>query len=291
MSTTERQQGVRDIKGVVKQKYGEAALRVKSGGSSCCGASSGSGCGDPITSDLYDGLEATQIPEEALLASLGCGNPTALAQLNAGEIVLDLGSGGGIDVLLSAKRVGPTGKAYGLDMTDEMLALANQNKRKAGLENVEFLKGEIEDIPLPDSSVDVIISNCVINLSADKDRVLRQAFRVLKPGGRFAVSDVVTRGEMLPEIRQSVLAWVGCIAGALEENEYRGKLGAAGFEQIDLQPTRIYRTEDAREFLTGQGIDLDALAPQLDGRFMSAFVRAVKPRLEPPAGCAPTCCG
>jgi SAM-dependent methyltransferase len=291
MSTTERKQGVRDIKEVVKQKYGEAALRVKSGGSSCCGASSGSGCGDPITSNLYDGLEATQIPEEALLASLGCGNPTALAQLNAGEIVLDLGSGGGIDVLLSAKRVGPMGKAYGLDMTDEMLALANQNKRKAGLENVEFLKGEIEHIPLPDSSVDVIISNCVINLSADKDRVLRQAFRVLKPGGRFAVSDVVTRGEMLPEIRQSVLAWVGCIAGALEENEYRGKLGAAGFEQIDLQPTRIYRTEDAREFLTGQGIDVDALAPQVDGKFMSAFVRAVKPKLKPPAGCAPTCCG
>jgi arsenite methyltransferase len=291
MSTTERKQGVRDIKEVVKQKYGEAALRVKSGGSSCCGASSGSGCADPITSNLYDGLEATQIPEEALLASLGCGNPTALAKLNPGEIVLDLGSGGGIDVLLSAKRVGPTGKAYGLDMTDEMLALANQNKRKAGLENVEFLKGEIEDIPLPDSSVDVIISNCVINLSADKDRVLRQAFRVLKPGGRFAVSDVVTRGEMLPEIRQSVLAWVGCIAGALEENEYRGKLGAAGFEQIDLQPTRIYRTEDAREFLTGQGIDVDALAPQVDGKFMSAFVRAVKPKLEPPAGCGPTCCG
>jgi SAM-dependent methyltransferase len=291
MNTTERKQGVRDIKEVVKQNYGEAALRVKSGGSSCCGASSGSGCGDPITSHLYDGLEATQIPEEALLASLGCGNPTALAQLNPGEIVLDLGSGGGIDVLLSAKRVGPTGKAYGLDMTDEMLALANQNKRKAGLENVEFLKGEIEHIPLPDSSVDVIISNCVINLSADKDRVLRQAFRVLKPGGRFAVSDVVTRGEMLPEIRQSVLAWVGCIAGALEENEYRGKLGAAGFEQIDLQPTRIYRTEDAREFLTGQGIDVDALAPQVDGKFMSAFVRAVKPKLEPPAGCAPTCCG
>jgi arsenite methyltransferase len=264
----------------VKQKYGEAALRVKSGGSSCCGASSGSGCGDPITSNLYDGLEAAQIPEEALLASLGCGNPTALAKLNPGEIVLDLGSGGGIDVLLSAKRVGPTGKAYGLDMTDEMLALANENKRKAGLDNVEFLKGEIEHIPLPDNSVDVIISNCVINLSADKDRVLRQAFRVLKPGGRFAVSDVVTRGEMLPEIRQSVLAWVGCIAGALEENEYRGKLGAAGFEQIDLEPTRIYCTEDAREFLTGQGIDVDALAPQVDGKFMSAFVRAVKPKLQ-----------
>jgi len=283
--------GVRDIKEVVKQKYGEAALRVKSGGSSCCGAFSGGGCGDPITSNLYDALEATQIPEEALLASLGCGNPTALAQLNPGEIVLDLGSGGGIDVLLSAKRVGPTGKAYGLDMTDEMLALANENKRKAGLDNVEFLKGEIEHIPLPDNSVDVIISNCVINLSADKDRVLRQAFRVLKPGGRFAVSDVVTRGEMLPELRQSVLAWVGCIAGALEENEYRGKLGAAGFEQIDLEPTRIYCTEDAREFLTGQGIDVDALAPQVDGKFMSAFVRAVKPKLQQQTCCGSTCCG
>ena len=284
-------EGVRDITEVVKQKYGEAALRVRSGGSSCCGASSGSGCGDPITSNLYDGLEATQIPEEALLASLGCGNPTALAKLNPGEIVLDLGSGGGIDVLLSAKRVGPTGKAYGLDMTDEMLALANENKRKAGLHNVEFLKGEIEHIPLPDNSVDVIISNCVINLSADKDRVLRQAFRVLKPGGRLAVSDIVTRGEMLPEIRQSVLAWVGCIAGALEENEYRGKLGAAGFEQIDLEPTRIYCTEDAREFLTGQGIDVDALAPQMDGKFMSAFVRAVKPKLQPQACCGPPCGG
>jgi|SRR5438552_201230 SAM-dependent methyltransferase len=291
MSTTEMKDGVRDIKEVVKQKYGEAALRVKSGGSSCCGAFSGGGCGDPITSNLYDALEATQIPEEALLASLGCGNPTALAQLNPGEIVLDLGSGGGIDVLLSAKRVGPTGKAYGLDMTDEMLALANENKRKAGLDNVEFLKGEIEHIPLPDNSVDVIISNCVINLSADKDRVLRQAFRVLKPGGRFAVSDVVTRGEMLPELRQSVLAWVGCIAGALEENEYRGKLGAAGFEQIDLEPTRIYCTEDAREFLTGQGIDVDALAPQVDGKFMSAFVRAVKPKLQQQTCCGPTCCG
>jgi arsenite methyltransferase len=291
VSTTEMKEGVRDITEVVKQKYGEAALRVKSGGSSCCGASSGSGCGDPITSNLYDGLEATQIPEEALLASLGCGNPTALAKLNPGEIVLDLGSGGGIDVLLSAKRVGPTGKAYGLDMTDEMLALANENKRKAGLDNVEFLKGEIEHIPLPDNSVDVIISNCVINLSADKDRVLRQAFRVLKPGGRLAVSDIVTRGEMLPEIRQSVLAWVGCIAGALEENEYRGKLGAAGFEQIDLEPTRIYCTEDAREFLTGQEIDVDALAPQMDGKFMSAFVRAVKPKLQPQACCGSTCGG
>src|SRR6267378_3673048 len=229
-----------NIKEIVKEKYGQAALRGKSG--SCCGTAdpSGSGC-DPITSNLYDAAQMQQVPGEALQASLGCGNPTALAKLNPGEVVLDLGSGGGIDVLLSAKRVGPTGKAYGLDMTDEMLALANENKRKAGAGNVEFLKGEIEHIPLPDNSVDVIISNCVINLSADKDRVLREAFRVLKPGGRLAVSDVVTRGEMTPEVRQSVLAWVGCIAGALEENEYRGKLSAAGFEQIEIEPTRVYR--------------------------------------------------
>lgn len=276
-----------DIKEVVKEKYGEAALRVTSGGSSCCGATSGSGCGDPITSNLYDALQAGQIPEEALLASLGCGNPTALAKLNAGEIVLDLGSGGGIDVLLSAKRVGPTGKAYGLDMTDEMLALAKENKRKAAVENVEFLRGEIEHIPLPDNSVDVIISNCVINLSADKDAVLREAFRVLKPGGRFAVSDVVTRGEVLAEIRKNVLLWVGCVAGALEENEYRSKLASAGFEQIDLEPTRIYRIEDAREFLSGQNIDVDAIAPQVDGKFMSAFIRAVKPQQS---CCGPNCC-
>src|SRR6202522_3556265 len=222
-----------DIKQVVKEKYGQAALRVTAGGSSCCGATASSGCCDPITTNLYDAAQAGQIPEEALLASLGCGNPTALAQLNPGETALDLGSGGGIDVLLSARRVGPTGKAYGLDMTDEMLALANDNKRKAGVDNVEFLKGEIENIPLPNDSVDVIISNCAINLSADKDRVLREAFRVLKPGGRFAVSDVVTRGEMPPQIRQSVLLWVGCIAGALEENEYRTKLASAGFENIE----------------------------------------------------------
>jgi arsenite methyltransferase len=284
-----------DIKEVVKQKYGEAALRVKSGGSSCCGATASSGCCDPITTNLYDAAQAGQIPEEALLASLGCGNPTALAQLNPGETVLDLGSGGGIDVLLSARRVGPTGKAYGLDMTDEMLALANKNKRRAGVENVEFLKGEIESIPLPDNSVDVIISNCVINLSADKDKVLREAFRVLKPGGRFAVSDVVTRGEILPEIRQSVLAWVGCIAGALEENDYRSKLAVAGFEKIEIEPTRIYRAEDAREFLSGQGIDVDAIAPQVDGKFLSAFLRAVKPSFATPsrakeACCGPTCC-
>ncbi len=277
-----------DIKEVVKEKYGEAALRATSGGSSCCGASpsSASGCADPITSGLYDAMQAGQIPEAALLASLGCGNPTALAQLNTGEVVLDLGSGGGIDVLLSAKRVGPTGKAYGLDMTDEMLALANENKRKAGAQNVEFLRGEIENIPLPDNSVDVIISNCVINLSADKDRVLREAFRVLKPGGRLAVSDVVTRGEMPAEIRKSVLAWVGCVAGALEENEYRRKLTLAGFEQIGLEPTRIYRVEDAREFLSAQDVDVDAIAPQVDGKFMSAFVRAVKPK----TCCGPACC-
>jgi arsenite methyltransferase len=278
-----------DIKATVKQKYGEAALRVTSGGSSCCGSTAGSGCANSITSNLYDNEQAQQVPEEALKASLGCGNPTALAQLNAGEVVLDLGSGGGIDVLLSAKRVGPTGKAYGLDMTDEMLALANENKRKAGVENVEFLKGEIEKIPLPDNSVDVIISNCVINLSADKDRVLREAFRVLKPGGRFAVSDVLTRGEIAPEIRQSVLLWVGCIAGALEENEYWSKLSAAGFDQIDIEPSRIYRVEDARDFLSGHGLDIDALVPEVVGKFLSAFVRAVKP-LSKQSCCAPTCC-
>ena len=266
-----------DIKEVIRQKYGEAALRVKSGGSSCCGASPSTGCADPITSNLYDAAQVGQIPEAALLASLGCGNPTALAQLKPGEIVLDLGSGGGVDVLLSARRVGPAGKAYGLDMTDEMLALANENKQRAGVQNVEFLKGEIENIPLPDNSVDVIISNCVINLSADKDKVLREAFRVLKPGGRFAVSDVVTRGEILPEIRQSVLAWVGCMAGALDEGEYRSKLAAAGFERIEIEPTRIYRAEDARDVLSKQGIDVDAIAPQVDGRFLSAFMRAVKP--------------
>jgi arsenite methyltransferase len=277
-----------EIKAVVKQKYGQAALRVTSGGSSCCGATVGNGCGDPITSNLYDRAQALEIPKEALLASLGCGNPTALAKLSPGEVVLDLGSGGGIDVLLSAQRVGPTGKAYGLDMTDEMLVLARENQRKAGIENVEFLKGEIEHVPLPDHSVDVIISNCVINLSADKDRVLREAFRVLKPGGRFAVSDVVTRGEMLPEIRENVLLWVGCVAGALEENEYRRKLTAAGFEEIEIEPTRVYRIEDAREFLSGQNIDVDAIAPEVDGKFMSAFIRAVKP--QPTPCCATSCC-
>src|SRR6202522_4528598 len=245
-----------DIKEVVKEKYGQAALRVKSGGSTCCGATASTGCGcDPITSNLYDPSQAGQVPEEAMLASLGCGNPTALAKLNAGEVVLDLGSGGGLDVLLSAKRVGPTGKAYGLDMTDEMLVLADENKRKAGAENVEFLKGEIEHIPLPDNSVDVIISNCVINLSADKDRVLREAFRVLKPGGRFAASDVVTRGAVPDEIRQNMLLWVGCIAGALQDYQYVAKLAKAGFDDIAIEPTRVYNIEDARTFLSGQGID------------------------------------
>ncbi len=280
-----------NIKEIVKEKYGQAALRGKSG--SCCGAADASGTScDPITSNLYDAAQMQQVPGEALEASLGCGNPTALAKLNPGEIVLDLGSGGGIDVLLSAKRVGPTGKAYGLDMTDEMLALANENKRKAGAENAEFLRGEIENIPLPDNSVDVIISNCVINLSADKDRVLREAFRVLKPGGRFAVSDVVTRGEVDPQIRKSILLWVGCVAGALEENEYRDKLVAAGFDQVEIEPTRIYGVEDAREFLTEKGLDVDALAPQVDGKFMSAFVRATKSKAAKTTEtcCAPTCC-
>src|SRR5271165_3779210 len=277
-----------DIKQVVKQKYGEAALRVKSGGSSCCGATASTGCCDPITTNLYDAAQAGQIPEEALLASLGCGNPTALAQLKLGETVLDLGSGGGIDVLLSVRRVGPTGKAYGLDMTDEMLALANDNKRKAGIENVEFLKGEIESIPLPDNSVDVIISNCVINLSADKGRVLREAFRVLRPGGRFAVSDVVVRGSVPDSVRKSMLLWVGCIAGALEEQDYRSKLIAAGFEDVSFEPTRIYNIEDARRFLTGEGIDVDAIAPLVENKFMSAFIRAVKP--APKECCGPACC-
>ena len=276
-----------NIKEVVKEKYGKAALRVATRKSSCCGAEpAGGGCSDPITSNLYDASEAGEVPQEALLASLGCGNPTALAKLSPGETVLDLGSGGGIDVLLSAKRVGPTGKAYGLDMADEMLALARENQKKAGIENVEFLKGEIEGIPLPDNSVDVVISNCVINLSADKDRVLREAFRVLKPGGRFAVSDVVVRGEVPSDIRRSIELWVGCVAGALEESAYRTKLESAGFEGIDIEPTRVYQVEDARQFLAGQGLDVDAMTPLVDGKFMSAFVRAKKPS----ACCTPTCC-
>jgi arsenite methyltransferase len=277
-----------EVREIVREKYGQAALRVKTGGSSCCGATAASAMScDPITSNLYDMAQTGALPEEAVLASLGCGNPTALAQLNPGEFVLDLGSGGGIDVLLSAQRVGPTGKAYGLDMTDEMLALASENKRKADAENVEFLKGEIENIPLPDNSVDVIISNCVINLSADKDRVLREAFRVLKPGGRFAISDVVTRGEINQDIRNSVLLWVGCVAGALDENQYRAKLMAAGFGEITIEPARIYRVDDAREFLLAAGVDVDSIAPQVDGKIMSAFVRAVKPAKS---CCGPSCC-
>jgi arsenite methyltransferase len=260
-----------DIKQAVKEKYGQAALKVATSG--CCG----SNC-DPITSNLYDSSQAGEIPAEALSASLGCGNPTALAQLKPGEVVLDLGSGGGIDVILSAKRVGPTGKAYGLDLTDGMLALANENKRKAGVENVDFLRGEIENIPLPDNTVDVVISNCVINLSGDKERVLREAFRVLKPGGRFAVSDVVTRGEILPEIRKSILLWVGCVAGALDENDFRAKLSAAGFDNVEIEPTRVYCVEDAREFLADRKIDADAIAPHVEGKFVSAFIRATKPQ-------------
>ena len=277
------------VKEAVREKYGQAALRVATGGSSCCGGTTAvDACCDPITSNLYDASQTSELPDAAIKASLGCGNPTALAQLNAGETVLDLGSGGGIDVLLSAKRVGPTGKAYGLDMTDEMLALARENQRKAGVENVEFLKGEIENIPLPDNSVDVVISNCVINLSADKGRVLHEAFRVLKPGGRFAVSDVVTRGDVPAEVRHSMLLWVGCIAGALEESEYTRTLAKAGFDSIDVEPTRIYNIDDARQFLTGQGIDVDAIAPQVEGKFMSAFIRAVKPSAK--ECCGPSCC-
>ena len=264
-----------DIRTQIKEKYGQAAVQVTTGGRATCGSTcSGK---DPITSDLYQRDETGELPPEALAASLGCGNPTALAQLNFGETVLDLGSGGGIDVLLSAKRVGPTGKAYGLDMTEEMLALARENQRKAGVNNVEFLQGEIEQIPLPNHSVDVIISNCVINLSSDKDRVLSEAFRVLKPGGRFAVSDVVVHGAVPAAIRRDVELWIGCVAGALEEQEYRAKLARAGFTEIDLEPTRIYRIEEAREFLTGRNIDVDTIAPQVEGKFMSAFVRARKP--------------
>jgi len=263
------------IEQVVREKYSELARRAQSEGSVRCGLSGS--CCDPISSDLYGSEQTTQLPEQAVLASLGCGNPTALTKLTPGEVVLDLGSGGGIDVLLAAKRVGPTGKAYGLDVTDEMLALANENKRKTGAENVEFLKGEIENIPMPDNSVDVVISNCVINLSSDKRRVLEEAFRVLKPGGRFAVSDVVTHGEISPEIRKNMLLWVGCLAGALDEADYRNWLESAGFQEIDIEPTRVYAASDAREFLTNAGIDVDAIADELDGKFFSAFIRAVKP--------------
>ena len=275
-----------DVKEVVREKYGQAAKRARSGeGNGCCGTRSTLDCCDPITSNLYDVAEAREVPEAALRASLGCGNPTALAELKPGETVLDLGSGGGIDVLLSAKRVGPSGKAYGLDMTDEMLALADENRRKSGLTNVEFLKGEIEHIPLPDNSVDVIISNCVINLSGDKDRVLREAFRVLRPGGRFAVSDVVVRGEVPPAIRKSMELWVGCVAGALSDRDYADKLANAGFEGIGIEVTRVYGADDARAFLAGEAFGDDALVGAVDGKFVSAFIRAVKPQARSAPGC------
>jgi SAM-dependent methyltransferase len=276
-----------EVQNQVKEKYGSAARAVAESGTlqACCDPALR--CCDPITKNLYNASETGTLPENAVLASLGCGNPTALIELREGETVLDLGSGGGIDVLLSAKRVGPTGKAYGLDMTDDMLALARENQRQAGAVNVEFLKGEIENIPLPDNSVDVVISNCVINLSADKARVLREAFRVLRPGGRFAVSDVVVRGEVPASVRQSMLLWVGCIAGALEESDYRAKLVAAGFVNIDLEPTRTYDIEDARVFLTEAGIAVDEIAPQVEGKFISAFIRATKPKSP---CCAPGCC-
>jgi SAM-dependent methyltransferase len=280
------------IKEAVRERYAEIARNVQTPGSSCCYDGEAGSCG--ISANLYAEDETGLLPEKAILASLGCGNPTALAELREGETVLDLGSGGGIDVLLSARRVGPSGKSYGLDMTDDMLALARENQRKAGAENVEFLKGEIEHIPLPDNSVDVIISNCVINLSADKDRVLREAFRVLKPGGRFAVSDVVTRGAVPEQLRRDILLWAGCISGALEENDYRMKLAAAGFEAIGVEPTRVYNVEDASEFLTSKGIDVDAIAPAVDGKFFSAFVRAKKPEqavaAKSDACCGPGCC-
>ena len=269
----------------VREKYGEIARSVGKGG--CCGPSS-CGCGDPITSNLYSDSETNDLPADAVAVSLGCGNPTALIELLPGQTVLDLGSGGGIDVLLSAKRVGPSGKVYGLDMTDEMLALARENRRKAGATNVEFLKGTIEEIPLPDQSVDVIISNCVINLSEDKDAVLREAFRVLKPGGRFAVSDVVIRGAVPSEIRRSMELWVGCVAGALEEEEYAAKLKGAGFESVEVEPWRVYQIDDARAFLAESGIDVDQLAPQVDGKIASAFIRARRP--EAKSCCGPTCC-
>jgi arsenite methyltransferase len=283
-----------ELKELVKEKYGEAARRVVQGeglpadccsSTACCSGAAAASC-DPITSNLYDEAQAGQIPEAALRASLGCGNPTALAQLNPGEVVLDLGSGGGIDVILSAKRVGATGKVYGLDMTDDMLALARENQHKAGVQNVEFLKGEIENIPLPDNSVDVVISNCVINLSGDKDRVLSEAFRVLKPGGRFAVSDVVVRGEVPSEVRRNMELWVGCVAGALQESEYRHKLERSGFQSVDVETTRVYDVQDARTFLTASGINVEEIAPLVEGKFISAFIRATKPL---PECCGPSC--
>ena len=275
-----------EIQSAVRSKYGAVARSVaESGATACCDA--GLSCCDPITKDLYGGAEKSVLPEKAVLASLGCGNPTALIALKPGETVLDLGSGGGIDVLLSARRVGPKGKAYGLDLTDEMLALARENQREAGVTNVEFLKGEIENIPLPDNSVDVVISNCVINLSADKKRVLEEAFRVLRPGGRFAVSDVIVRGEVPDSVRQSMLLWVGCIAGALEESDYRAKLLDTCFSDVEIEPTRIYNVEDARQFLTESGVDVDQIAPLVDGKFASAFIRAMKPEKS---CCEPSCC-
>lgn len=278
----------KDIQEAVREKYGAAARQVTAGKTACCGGGAElSGC-DPITKNLYDESEKSALPLDAVAASLGCGNPTALAELKAGEIVLDLGSGGGIDVLLSAKRVGPAGKAYGLDMTDGMLALARENQKKSGVRNVEFLKGTIEEIPLPDNFVDVIISNCVINLSGDKDRVMREAFRVLKPGGRLAVCDVAIRGEVPAPVRKSMELWVGCMAGALQESEYREKLQAAGFEAIDLEPTRIYKVEEAREFLTAAGLDADVVGPQIKDKFMSAFIRAKKP-VAKTCDCPPRC--
>jgi arsenite methyltransferase len=279
-----------NVKEIVKEKYGNAALRVTSGtGNSCCGQDRPGldGSCDPITSNLYDAAQEGEVPDTAIKASLGCGNPTALAELKPGEIVLDLGSGGGIDVLLSARRVGPTGKAFGLDMTDEMLALAEENKAKSGLTNVEFLKGEIESVPLPDNSVDVIISNCVINLSGDKDRVLSEAFRVLRPGGRFAVSDVIVRGHVPDAIKKNMELWVGCVAGALSDDEYVGKLAGAGFENVAIEPTRVYSIEDARGFLAGRGLNVDTLMREVEGKFISAFVRASKPAT---VCCAPGCC-
>jgi len=278
-----------DIRKAVQEKYGAIATAVtQSSTTTGCCAPSACGCGDAITSNLYSDAETSGLPAGAVAASLGCGNPTALLTLEPGQTVLDLGSGGGIDVLLSAKRVGPTGKAYGLDMTDEMLALARENQRKAGATNVEFLKGTIEAIPLPDNSVDVVISNCVINLSSDKDAVLREAFRVLKPGGRFAVSDVIVRGEVPAEVRRNMELWVGCIAGALDDDEYAAKLRAAGFSNVDLEPWRVYRVEDARAFLADSGVDVDRIAPQVEGRFASAFIRAQKP--EAASCCGPECC-
>lgn len=282
-----------DIQQVVKEKYAEAARQVLSGKTANCGCGAETGCCDPVTRDLYHAAEKSALPAEAVAASLGCGNPTSLANLQPGEIVLDLGSGGGIDVLLSAKRVSPGGKAYGLDMTEEMLVLARENQKKAGIENAEFLKGTIESVPLPDNSVDVIISNCVINLSGNKDRVLYEAFRVLKPGGRLAVSDVVIRGEVPAEIQKSMELWIGCVAGALEESEYRAKLNNAGFESIDVEPTRTYQVEEAKGFLAAAGLNADVAAPLVKDKFMSAFVRAKKPIAavcECPPGCVDLPC-